>query len=281
MIDLTQAKQMLEKRDERRKEEGKEGDLKWYSLPEDGTVKTRILPPVGEMKLPGILIYKHYNIPNSENITCFKTWDLECPICKMLEDYDGRLDISDWKNVGRSFMNVLVLTDKKYDPTIPHILGGSDYNFYWLLENVLNPEVGDITDPKTGSTVEFKRKTHKGAFERIVARLQTPIADSTEKIDAILKMCSDLSKIWRTPDDEYYKMAIQSATNLKQLIESRLLSLGDNGNVGQDTTGKKTETKAADKPKGAPDCFGTKEHDPNAKKCMICPQEFFCAEKTK
>lgn len=313
-IDFKAAKALLESRKGESTSKGSKGtnDVRWASLPEDtGTdFKFRFLPPYGGQPVPGKVVYKHYGLPEHAgikgNITCFKTYGLECPICKVLEEYNN-MDITKDFSGSSSYFNVLVLDNPNYDPKLPYILKASAFTYDWLLQQVLNSEVGDISDPEFGNNVVFRRKFKKGAFERVILRDSTPIDEDPTKIDTVLSSMYDFNLIWRSPDDSYLNIASDLAKDLKNIIEDRFSRLPEDaknldepvkevvntkqrldsertssvseysksrkGTVSEETVSPINESKVTMPPGCKCENFG--KHDLN-KKCDICPYEYEC-----
>jgi uncharacterized membrane protein YgcG len=233
-VDFKAAQQLLaQKKKERSDRGGGSGgsEVRWAGLPDTGEMKVRFLPPYGDERVPGMVVHKHYNLPEHEglkrggNITCFRTWELECPICKVLDEYKDQLGEDALKDFTGSaaYFNVLILENNEYNPKTPYLLKTSEYNYMWLLEQFCNMDIGDITDVEDGAHVIFKRKAKKGAFERSISRRSSAIGDSPEDIDVILDDMYDMKKIWREPDDNYYNIADDLAADLRDILEDRLL----------------------------------------------------------
>lgn len=231
-IDIKAAQEMLNKKKKEKTDSGKGGfgDRRWFKLPDMGEVKLRFLPPIEGDPVPGMIVYKHYNLPDHEglkgNITCFKTWNAECPICKVIEEFQDNFKdkLSDFYGAS-SYFNVLVLDQAGFDPTLAYILQSSDYTYEWVLSQVVNAEVGDITHVLDGANVTFRRKKKKGAFDRIISRRSSAIANTDDEIDDILDSMYDLKKIWRSPDDNYLNIAEDLAEELTGIIKERLLKM--------------------------------------------------------
>jgi len=304
-IDLKEARDLLNNRPSSSKGDG--GGYRWFNLPDEGSTKFRVAPPWEGSKVPGKIVSKHWGIPEIGSIYCFNTWGIECNFCKLLNMFSNKLDISPWAPSHNSYLNV-VPRDGDYDKTLPYIMRSSDYTLYWLLEKVLDPEVGDITDPQNGHDITYKRKSKNGPFDRTITLAPSPIHSDPDIAKSILESIYDLDKIFHKPDDNLIKQMQETVQVMEQVINDRILELGNtSGNTGElkpskevkeenkaaestetkvdaSTDGKeetKTEDKSngsTDKPAGAPDCFG-KEHDEESKKCCICPYEFYCCEQ--
>ena len=314
-----QKKHQSIKQNTQKKPEGEGPKYKWYSPPYnkgEGCV-VRILPlskdKIGEP--PGKILYYHTNLPEEDKRLCMETHQRECPHCKVLNDFEARMDVSLWSPVAKSAMQVLVLYEFDKDgnerkpkdrdgniinPTDPHILMGGDYNLLWVIDQMLNKEIGDITHPYEGTTMIFKRTIDGGKFERSIGRGSSPISDTKEKTEELLENMFNLDKIWRDPDDEFVKHSRANAKLLRETFENRLLTL-ENESTRSDNTSKESskeekepekseekkeqaappteEKKEVSKPNGAPDCFAksfTEEENEQGEKCAVCPHELDC-----
>lgn len=301
-FDFEKAKKRLSDRNEIKAQERAEGkgrggnDIKWWAIPPDiGSYTVRFLLPDHEDGVPGTLVSSHKDLPSTDvpKISCFRMFEkedhthLECPICKLLEDYDGRINTEMWQRKTKSFHNVLVMDDPTKPDTpkdVPHLMGSSDYNYDWLIASCSDPSIGDITDIMEGSDVKFTRKVRGGAFDRSIARKSRPIAASDAEAKALLTKCFDSSKIWKRPDDETYKKMKIATNALKQELDRRLKSKDsfiteEYPAVAEVKAAAKGEKKAGiAKPSGAPDCFS--KHTVGDPKCDTCGHEFACSSSS-
>lgn len=266
--------------------ENTKDNFKWYSLPK-GTeeVKLRFLPPWEGGKAPGVVTRTHWNLPLEENRSvCLKTFNLDCPICDILSKYEGKIEIKEWVAKGRSYFNVLVLSDKANSSAVnlytPQILGTSEHTLYWLYERILDPEVGDITDLEKGHSVTIRRKTAGGAFERQISLKPTPVADSLEKIAEIKKNIYNLSDIWKSPDDNTVNKIKEIASQL-MLTMDRKISEINKVRVPENLVETPTILNRS-VPTGAPECFGdVNSYHESSGTCIACPYDFQCKEKVE
>jgi len=326
-LDLDAIRKELEKRKEDKKDFGKgdsdRPDILFYSLP-SGTEKVllRFAPPLAHERIPGRVVYTHWGVgPDNAKINCYRTYGLDCPYCEMLREYESQVDVKEFAPSGKAYFNVWILSDptyenrygRKLDPKQVHVLGAGEYNYEWLLDNLLNPEVGDITDPLKGANVTFERERKDGKFKRTVSRGSTPISSNTEEVTQMLEKLHDLGKVWRSPDDTYHAKMKDAVAYTRDILENKILTLSTNreeppksGNntppksspppastpssapsappAAQANAASSLNTKAAaNKPVGAPDCFGVKEMLKNEEhyknKCQICPFEYNCASQ--
>ena len=150
------------------KEKGGDGP-NWWSIPA-GMSSIRILPPwdpTGRVALP---VYMHPIEYKGEgmsytkyNWTCVnKTFNKPCPICEGLASLAASgVDTSNWEANRRQFyFNAIVMHDPTYDNkgkgTAPgtHVLLKAPKTFYdWVIAQITNPMIGDITSVTNGIDV--------------------------------------------------------------------------------------------------------------------------------
>jgi hypothetical protein len=213
--------------------------------------------------------------------------------------------VEDYEAVEKVYFNVLIKSVKvrgrevladdnkvAYDPRVPRLtsLYGA-WNLYWLLEKCVDPEYGDVTDPKEGAWFRFRRKEDGGKWEREILPYQKKhyddpfgraIGGNDEEVQQILSKMIDMEKVWTTPSDDYIKKARKAAAALEDLFEQKLkmedqkeAELSANAKIADEAepltkakaekvveTVSKAEMKAAAKaapPHGAPECYGDSE----------------------
>ena len=152
--------------------------INWWSIP-SGMSSVRILPPwdpSGRVALP---VYMHpIEFKGKDmsftkyNWTCTsKTSNKPCRICEGLAKLsEAGVDISNWEANRRQFyFNAVVMVDPTYDAktnkgTAPgtHVLMKAPKTFYdWVISQITNPMIGDITNPQNGIDV-YITKTGSG-----------------------------------------------------------------------------------------------------------------------
>lgn len=278
--------------------EGKEGgnSYRWASFPDDGKMEFRILPVGYGPKKIGFLLHKHYNLPEMDAMTCFETYGLDCNVCDVLKEKSNLIDVSPWTRVARSYFNVLIKNSSKYDPNLPYILGGPEYNLRWLLEMIMDNKK-NICDSHIGHNLIFKRKKHKGPFERTVVLDPSPLADSEEKIKKIIEACSDLTKIWRSPDEKFINEMKEGAVVIEKWITNRISKMSEESSKVEESSDppesesagsqKEDAEKSVKKIEGSPDCFGksfvenaadtdSESTKKQAEDCVFCSFDFQC-----
>lgn len=321
------AKKLLAKREEEQKANPRSGgsNYLWYSPPGDTTeVKIRILPPPVE-GLPGRTIRTHYNIPNTNPgekpvyTQCLKTWDMDCPICDVVAEYATKTEkaVDTYGAAAKTYFNVLVLSDPSYskrqdgkalDTKAVHLMGTTETMLYWLAEQFLSPEAGEIVlDPIKGHNLLLQREKDGGKFKRNFALRPTPIADTDAEIQNILDKRIDPDKIWKSPDDVYLNKTRECASMVRDALENLILLGGSvatkapaeapipktasNTTANTSVEAPKSEAStsaqavskpAANKPANSPDCYGVKdEYNESSSKCQVCVFEIQCAGALK
>ena len=142
----------------------------WWSIPA-GMSSIRILPPwdpTGRVALP---VYMHPIEYKGEgmtytkyNWTCVnKTFNKPCPICEGLNELAASgVDISNWEANRRQFyFNAIVMHDPTYNQAQSkgvapgtHVLLKAPKTFYdWVIAQITNPMIGDITSITNGLDV--------------------------------------------------------------------------------------------------------------------------------
>lgn len=285
------------------------GDFFYYDLPKGiDKVKLLFLPPFGDEPMPGRLTKQHWSIPASPNtpkvLYCFSMYNADCPMCEMLSQYEGRLDLDDWVGKFNTKLNVLVLSDPTYttrynrqlDPKQPHLLNANgSYTLEWLCENLINPEVGDITNPDKAYPFIFEREKVEGKFKRQISLHPIAVGDTPEERTQILSKMYDFKKIYKSPDDVYLQKMKDAVIKVRDVIENKILTLATTGegnraavndnNPAATTTVPTTSTQTTTPsqpaevkgPPGAPKCFGDAGvFDDKTEKCRICAYDFHC-----
>lgn len=329
-IDLTELKNELNRKkvEDENKPKSEGHDIKWVSvgMDEGDMLKFIVLPPTEGRGLPGYINYAHYNIPTQDgkigNIHCVKPFGIECPVCSLLDKHKDHNDIiRDYQAVGKSYFNIYILdikTKKGSDlrPGDVAVLSGNDFQYWYFLELLNNPDIGDYTDPMQCFAFEFVReKSNRNGIPGKVKRTLLPksriLENSQEKIDEILSKRTRFDIVWRQPDDEYIRKSLQCAANLEVELSVKIKNLGDINKATEDRKIQEAETKANEimnhittngkevdasdntdvpfpqdsKIEGKPACFGdyTSSGDDKEKirRCLACMDDDECREYSK
>lgn len=226
---------------------GEKTEFKWYKLPKEGEAKIIFLPPTHEETVPGLVQWTHWNIPEVNHLTCLRTFEKTCPYCEALKNIQNKVSddiLKQYQSTGRAVHNVLVIGDKSIPANEPQIMTSGEYTYWWLLEQILNQEVGDITDPHAAHSVTFKRTTPGGRFERIISLRPIPIAETEEAIQAILAKAANLHNIWK------YSQELED--KLKTAADVAVQDLLNKTSIMMDPSPHNIPTPSALKPQAAP-----------------------------
>lgn len=149
------------------------GDIKWWSLP-IGTSIIRVLPPWDQTGRVALEVYQHrieYTDPGSKytkyNWTCVdRTFGRPCNICQGLKEMrDAGVNTEDWEANSRQFyINALIVQDPGYGRSPDALMPGTHVLmripktvFDWIVTQITNPAIGDITDPQSGIDIMVTR----------------------------------------------------------------------------------------------------------------------------
>jgi len=175
--------------------------------PKQGMNKWRVLPPAGPDAPPYVLSGKHW-FPNPEGgsdipITCMKiTFDKPCSICQECREMKSDPLLRDKAkklNVKKTGLWNMKDVDPKGDGDsfIAELPGGLTQN---IINLFLDDEYGDITDPKTGTSLKI---TKSGSGMNGTKYEMTPFRERTEV--EVPEELPDLVGIIKPPDPEYVK----------------------------------------------------------------------------
>jgi len=140
---------------------GKTGKNEYWK-PEDGKNVIRVLPAVeGDEFYKEV--YTHYHVGADEkSVICAKTEERDCPICKELEKLKkgSKTDkeLADSMRSKKAYYLQIITPD---EPDVPKLYPAPQTVFKGLLDIILDPDYGDITDIEEGREITIER-TGKG-----------------------------------------------------------------------------------------------------------------------
>jgi len=207
---------------------GKKSDVFWR--PEDGEQTIRIITPAdGD---PFKDYWFHYNVGNTPGFLSPKrNFGEDCPLDKFVRqlfDEGGEENIKMAKSLmarQRFFSPVIVRGEE--DKGV-RIWGYGKTAYVELLNLVLNPDYGDITDPETGTDLVLKYGKPPGAqFPQTTLtprRRPTPLMEDPEVTAQMLDSVPDMSDLFerKTPDqvgailDEFLLGDAQEGSDVKK-----------------------------------------------------------------
>lgn len=218
---------------------GKGGQQAKFWKPQTGTQTIRILPtPDGD---PFKSFFFHYGL-NNESVLCPKhNFGEECAVC----DFVSKL-YNDGDEESREMAKKLVRKQRFFSPVLvrgeenegARVWGYSKTVYQVLLETVLNPDYGDITDPETGVDIDLKYEKIAGkqypdtvlAFKRNSSPMCRGLSDDE---------CNDI--IENIPDfDKLHKR--RTSDEVRGLLDT---FLSDDGEEKEDTQKYGTTSEAS------------------------------------
>jgi hypothetical protein len=278
------------------------GDLEFYKFP-NGTeeVKIRVLPKHPQMEMPFKIGMSHYQMPDNKMCKCLRIYDLECPVCNVLTEFEHRIDTSRMASAPQINFNALILSDKtkaNIDPNQVHIASGSKAFIDLIMACWEDEDERVFFDPKLGRDLRVHRKKKGGAFDIRPSMSARAIAPTADGIEAILSKLYNLDKIFPDPSDDKVKEVQEMADALRDHFENNLMMKAETGSVkghndhdaDEEPAGLKKEAQksktasstSTPRPAGAPACFSNpKVYNPETEVCGDCPHEFSCASAIK
>lgn len=189
---------------------GKGGQMAKFWKPQTGTQTVRILPT--DDGDPFKSFFFHYGIGN-ESVLCPKhNFGEDCAICSFVaklyndKDEESRDMAKKLVRKQRFFSAVLVRGEENEGA---RIWGYSKTVYQNLLETVLNPDYGDITDPETGVDIDLRYEKTAGkmypettlSFKRNSSPMCSGLSD--DECSSILESVPDFDKLHkrRTSED--------------------------------------------------------------------------------
>lgn len=201
-----------------------------FAVLKDGDNFVRVLPPWSAAGKIGIKVAKHYDMPpDSKILYCAVTWAdkfQNCPICDTVNKFAEDMDTSPWWADTKYYVNALIYdaNENLLFPK-PKILRLPWIVYSWINQQISNPRIGNITNPVSGYDIQIN-KSGKGRNTKYVPQLlpnKKPIADSDEKMVALLKGLFNLDSIFKTPEgmEGLWKQYSESLTfHLASLVET-------------------------------------------------------------
>lgn len=209
-IDFKKMKDKLESADNNGKKTSKDNP---FFKPEMGSQEIRFLP--SEDEDPFKEFHFHYNIGNS--VLCpKKNYGEHCPIC----DYASNLwkeGTDESKNMAKKlfarqrFFSTVVVRGKEAEGPKPYGYGRELYKK--LIMNVLDPDIGDITDIDNGRDVRLDYAKSNGAdfakSDITVKPVTKPLAKSKKEIKDLLEKVLPLESFFERKTPQEVRMILE------------------------------------------------------------------------
>jgi len=223
-IDL---KKMRQKLADLHNKGGNSGGAKFWK-PSEGENVIRILPsPDGD---PFKHFHFHYNLGSNAGILCpKKNFGEDCPVCdfvsKLYNDADDESREMARKLVAKSrFFSTILVRGEEDDG--PKIWGYSKTVYENLLQLVLNPDYGDITDAESGTDLVLVYGKSPGAMypsTNITARRKSSrLVSDEDRMAELIEETVDYDKLFET----------KSSQDIAAMLDKFLL-----GDEGDDSDG--------------------------------------------
>lgn len=200
---------------------GKGGQQAKFWKPQNGTQTIRILPT--EDGDPFKSFFFHYGL-NNESVLCPKhNFGEDCAVC----DFVSKL-YNDGDEESKEMAKKLIKKQRFFSPVLvrgeegegARIWGYSKTVYQTLLETVLNPDYGDITDPENGVDIDLRyEKTPGKAYPDTVLTFKRRSSMLCDDFEA--EECQQLLE--SIPDfDRLHKR--RTSSDVKELLDTFLSS---------------------------------------------------------
>lgn len=197
---------------------GKNNQQVKFWKPQNGTQTIRVLPT--EDGDPFKAFFFHYGVAEKESILCPKhNFGEDCAICT----YVGNL-YNDGDEESLELAKKLVKKQRFFSPVLVRgeenegvrVWGYSKTTYTTLLETVLNPDYGDITDLEKGVDIDLKYEKVPGklypettlSFKRNSSPMCKGMAD--DECEEILAAIPDFDKLHRRKTSEEVEQVLNS-----------------------------------------------------------------------
>lgn len=142
-------------------EKGSSGGSSFWT-PQSGANAVRFLPPKPNSEDFYSESFVHYGVgPDKKMVTCLATFGKKCPVCDEVERLKKSSDAED-KKIGEDMFRrkryyIGVLDRNGENPNEPMIYGCGATIIKALIDLMLDPDWGDVTDPYTGRDVTINK----------------------------------------------------------------------------------------------------------------------------
>lgn len=178
--------------------------------PQDGKQTIRILPSADGDPFPSY--HFHYNVGKNSGFLCpNKNFGEECPVCETAKQLyragdDGSVKIAKDLTARQRFFSAVLVRGEEMEG--PKVWGYGKKVYENLLNLVLNPEYGDITDADTGTDLDLSYGKPAGASfpqtSLTPKRNTTPVCidASEDECESLLARIPDLTSLFEKKSTE-------------------------------------------------------------------------------
>jgi len=274
----------------------------------------RLGPPFNSKGRLFFPVTSHFEIPPDKQIyKCLETWGRDdCPICKTIEElYEEIPDVDLGRQIGtiNYYGNVLdrngesIWKPCRFTPKVKN----------WIMTQIDNKKIGDITDPDTGIDLCIKKSKKRGKkggsfvdYTPGILPDRTPLDDDSNYIDILLENLPDLDSVFYEPNEEMIREMEGAAKRMKMYYLKRNRVDNNNNEERSTNTGKRryeskggsgTEKNRKYESKKEPPtnnneyrgCFashrnpeknaeGTYGYNEECEDCLLCPNDMECLD---
>ena len=197
----------------RESKSGSFGDLVYFKFSK-GDNLVRIFPPYNMKGLIGKRRIQHFSCPPDNDVLfCLKSWEDDfdsCPVCdeieRLYEKYPGVIDLGRQQSVSSYVVNLIDVNEIDRGVQIG-TFNPSLYN--WVLQQILDAQIGDITDPEKGLNLKVSKEVKKGKggkeytrYNKTLMPDRCPIHEDQEIVDMLIESMIDLDQVYSAPDEE-------------------------------------------------------------------------------
>jgi hypothetical protein len=218
------------------------GDFEFYEWIM-GDNDLRLGPPYNSKGLLFLPVITHFELPPDKQVyRCLSTWNLEsCSFCRVIEElFEEIPDIDLGRQLG-SLNHYGNIIDRNGDSVWqPCRFTPKIYN--WVMTQIDNPKIGDITDPDDGFDLTIKKAKKRGkkggTFIEYTPGLipnKIPLDDDGDYIDTLLENLPNLENVFPEPPDEELKEMEGAAKRMKAYY----LKKYDVGNYSSSSSGSR------------------------------------------
>jgi hypothetical protein len=291
--------------DHKKKSRSGGSEYRFVQLPKTGSMKFQLLPPDENGRI-GKVVGNHWNMTDKDGkpskALCVEATfpDVEgirCPICEEIRNgQTAGAKTEDWEVSSQAYLEAVIhgggSDDNgpfKTDEVV--LLRVTEYSLIWVIQQLLDPDLGDWLDPKNSSIIKFEREKADGKWERKFLRATILGDEDNELKDKLLGIHEGikLQEIWKIPNDEAMDEIAGMAKRVRkqiavELAQKEKIKPAVNNEKAADKVGEsvdKAMSKARDNhskaPDGAPECFSDDSiYSDLSAKCLACPFQVDC-----
>lgn len=248
------------------KKSNEKSDRIWKPTNEKQTI--RIVPYTYQPDNPFIELYFHYNLAGKSYISPI-SYGQRDPIMEVAEKLKSTGDKEDWKD-GRAL-------EPKLRTFAPIIIRGQEHEgvkfwgfgrtvYEYILQNIADPDCGDITHPVTGRDIDVWTEKEEGKSfptPKVIIKMKESkvidpdrMSNAKEIIEKITKHQTDIKEMWEVKSYEELKVILQRHLNPE---EDQGKAIDQESDSENSLSNKKSDDTNDDKPNDTGDSVGVED----------------------